>query len=106
VFYTLLMFACIRLQHSDMNAGAKLAALNKFRGANTPIGRPPITRVLVTCDVQVKPPEVQQVPLVINYGTQPTPTTTQFLTVHCIDLPKAVEEYAHRSANHKTSCGI
>lgn len=51
-----------------MNAGAKLAALNKFRGTNAPIGRPPITRVLVTCDVQVKPPEVQQVPLVINYG--------------------------------------
>lgn len=56
------------LQHSDMNAGAKLAALNKFRGSNAPMGRPPITRVLVIYDVQVKTPEVHQVPLVINYG--------------------------------------
>lgn len=58
---------CVQ-QHSDMNAGAKLAALNKFRGSNAPIGRPPITRVLVVSDVPVKTPEVQQVPLVINYG--------------------------------------
>ncbi|KAF9507358.1 hypothetical protein BS47DRAFT_318222 [Hydnum rufescens UP504] len=67
--------------HGDMNAGTKLAALNKFRGSNNPIGRPPITRVLVVYDVQVKAPDVHQVPLVINY-----------------DLPKAVEEYAHRVA--------
>ena len=51
-----------------MNAGTKLAALNKFRGASNPIGRPPITKVLVTYDVQVKAPDVFQVPLVINYG--------------------------------------
>lgn len=51
-----------------MNAGTKLAALNKFRGSNAPIGRPLITRVLVVYDVQVKAPDVFQVPLVINYG--------------------------------------
>ncbi|KAJ3002629.1 hypothetical protein NUW54_g5748 [Trametes sanguinea] len=62
-----------------MNAGAKLAALNKFRGS--PSMRAPQTRVLVVYDVQVKTPDVSQVPLVINY-----------------DLPKAVEEYAHRVA--------
>ncbi|OJT10499.1 ATP-dependent RNA helicase FAL1 [Trametes pubescens] len=66
--------------HGDMNAGVKLAALNKFRPAPG-IGRPPATKVLVVYDVQVKAPEVQQVPLVINY-----------------DLPKAVEEYAQRVA--------
>ncbi len=66
------------MQHGDMNAGVKLAALNKFRPAPG-IGRPPATKVLVVYDVQVKAPEVQQVPLVINY-----------------DLPKAVEEYAQR----------
>lgn len=63
-----------------MNAGAKLAALNKFRGANAPMGRPPITRVLVTYDVQVKPPEVQQVPLVINYGMKCTLQPRSFLS--------------------------
>ncbi|KAI0771918.1 hypothetical protein BD413DRAFT_475245 [Trametes elegans] len=66
--------------HGDMNAGAKLAALNKFRAAPG-IMRPTATKVLVVYDVQVKTPEVSQVPLVINY-----------------DLPKAVEEYAHRVA--------
>ncbi|KAI9001253.1 P-loop containing nucleoside triphosphate hydrolase protein [Trametes punicea] len=66
--------------HGDMNAGAKLAALNKFRAAPG-IMRPAPTKVLVVYDVQVKTPEVSQVPLVINY-----------------DLPKAVEEYAHRVA--------
>ncbi|KAH9894322.1 hypothetical protein C8Q73DRAFT_790873 [Cubamyces lactineus] len=66
--------------HGDMNAGTKLAALNKFRAAPG-IMRPTATKVLVVYDVQVKTPEVSQVPLVINY-----------------DLPKAVEEYAHRVA--------
>ncbi|KAH9943105.1 uncharacterized protein BXZ73DRAFT_87513 [Epithele typhae] len=66
--------------HGDMNAGAKLAALNKFR-ATPGIMRPTATKVLVVYDVQVKTPEVSQIPLVINY-----------------DLPKAVEEYAHRVA--------
>ena len=50
-----------------MNAGAKLAALNKFR--NTPgIMRQAPTKVLVVYDVQVKTPDVSQIPLVINYG--------------------------------------
>ncbi|KAJ7179191.1 hypothetical protein C8R46DRAFT_1159848 [Mycena filopes] len=67
--------------HGDMNAGTKLAALNKFRGTSSIIMRQPATKVLVVYDVQVKTPEVAHVPLIINY-----------------DLPKAVEEYAHRVA--------
>jgi translation initiation factor 4A len=59
----------IFLQHSDMNAGTKLAALNKFRGSqNMMMRQTPGTRVLVVYDVQVKAPDVFQVPLVINYG--------------------------------------
>jgi len=65
--------------HGDMNAGTKLAALNKFRNASSVIIRQPATKVLVVYDVQVKSPEVSHVPLIVNY-----------------DLPKAVEEYAHR----------
>lgn len=61
-----------------MTAGVKLAALNKFRAAPGVV-RPTATKVLVVYDVGVKAPDVQQVPLVINY-----------------DLPKAVEEYAQR----------
>ncbi|KAJ7781305.1 hypothetical protein B0H16DRAFT_615477 [Mycena metata] len=67
--------------HGDMNAGTKLAALNKFRGTSSMIMRQPTTKVLVVYDVQVKTPEVAHVPLILNY-----------------DLPKAVEEYAHRVA--------
>ncbi|KAF9500153.1 hypothetical protein BDN71DRAFT_1440718 [Pleurotus eryngii] len=67
--------------HGDMNAGTKLAALNKFRNSTSIIMRQPTTKVLVVYDVQVKAPEVSHVPLIINY-----------------DLPKAVEEYAHRVA--------
>ncbi|KAI0733003.1 hypothetical protein BC629DRAFT_1718160 [Irpex lacteus] len=67
--------------HSDMNAGTKLAALDKFRSPSTAIIRQSSAKVLVVYDVVVKAPDVQQVPLVINY-----------------DLPKAVEEYAHRVA--------
>ncbi|GJJ07344.1 hypothetical protein Clacol_001545 [Clathrus columnatus] len=68
--------------HGDMNAGTKLAALNKFRGSNSVmIKQQQPVKVLVVYDVQVKAPDVFQVPLVINY-----------------DLPKAVEEYAHRVA--------
>lgn len=66
--------------HGDMNAGAKLAALNKFRSSPSSIMRQSV-KVLVVNDVQVKIPEVSHVPLIINY-----------------DLPKAVEEYAHRVA--------
>ncbi|KAJ7228725.1 hypothetical protein GGX14DRAFT_614650 [Mycena pura] len=67
--------------HGDMNAGTKLAALNKFRGSSSMIMRQTTTKVLVVYDVQVKTPEVAHVPLIVNY-----------------DLPKAVEEYAHRVA--------
>ncbi|KAG5646627.1 hypothetical protein DXG03_002931 [Asterophora parasitica] len=66
--------------HGDMNSGTKLAALNKFRNPNSLIMRP-ATKVLVVYDVPVKTPDVSHVPFVINY-----------------DLPKAVEEYAHRVA--------
>lgn len=67
--------------HSDMNAGTKLAALNKFKSSASVMMREPVTKVLIVNDVQVKTPEVSHVPLIINY-----------------DLPKAVEEYAHRVA--------
>lgn len=50
-----------------MNAGTKVAALNKFRGGSAMI-RQPTTKILVVFDVQVKSPDVFQVPLVINYG--------------------------------------
>ena len=56
------------LQHGDMAPGAKLAALNKFRATNSLVMRQPVTKVLVVYDVQVKSPDVFQVPLVINYG--------------------------------------
>ncbi|KAL5508135.1 hypothetical protein ACEPAH_5753 [Sanghuangporus vaninii] len=79
--------------HSDMNAGAKLAALNKFRNSVGGMLRKPVTKVLVVYDVQVKAPDVFQVPLVINY-----------------DLPQAVEEYAHRVApaiaNNYSKAGV
>lgn len=67
--------------HGDMNAGTKLAALNKFKSSASVMMREPVTKVLIVNDVQVKTPEVSHVPLIINY-----------------DLPKAVEEYAHRVA--------
>ncbi|KAL1723346.1 P-loop containing nucleoside triphosphate hydrolase protein [Schizophyllum commune] len=67
--------------HGDMNAGTKLAALNKFRSTASVLMRPSNTKILVVYDVQVKTNEVSHVPLIINY-----------------DLPKAVEEYAHRVA--------
>lgn len=63
---------CIRLillKHSDMNASTKLAAINKFRGNSNNLIRQPTTKVLLVYDVVVKVPEIQQVPLVINYGT-------------------------------------
>ncbi|GJE84598.1 DEAD-box helicase domain-containing protein [Phanerochaete sordida] len=65
--------------NNDMNTGAKLGALNKFRNGTTGLMRQPATRVLVVYDVIIKAGDVPQVPLVVNY-----------------DLPKAVEEYAHR----------
>ncbi|KAK2466163.1 hypothetical protein APHAL10511_001805 [Amanita phalloides] len=66
--------------HGDMNAATKLAALNKFKNLN-PVLRQPPAKVLVVYDVPVKTPEVSHVSLIINY-----------------DLPKAVEDYAHRVA--------
>ena len=51
-----------------MSSSSKLTALNKFRSAGTSTMRPTPTKVLVVYDVQVKTPEVSQVPLVLNYG--------------------------------------
>ncbi|KAF9058116.1 P-loop containing nucleoside triphosphate hydrolase protein [Panaeolus papilionaceus] len=65
--------------HGDMNAVTKVAALNKFRTPSSSILRQASAKVLVIYDVQLKNNEVPHVPLVLNY-----------------DLPKAVEEYAHR----------
>ncbi|KAG7097027.1 hypothetical protein E1B28_004420 [Marasmius oreades] len=78
--------------HGDMSAATKLAALNKYRGSSSLIMRPPTTKVLVVYDVQIK--EISHIPLVVNY-----------------DLPKAVEEYAHRVApaiapNNYTRAGV
>lgn len=68
--------------HSEMNPGNKVAALSKFRGNNSMLGKQQTSsRVLVVCDVPVKSPDVFQIPLVINY-----------------DLPRVVEDYAHRVA--------
>ena len=55
-----------------MNAGTKLAALNKFKSSPSVIMKEPATKVLVVNDVQVKTPEVSHVPLIINYGEQLT----------------------------------
>ena len=81
-----------------MNAGTKLAALNKFRNANSVIMRQPTTKVLVIYDVQVKSPEVSHVPLIVNYGRPFRILILALYSIHCFwtDLPKAVEEYAHR----------
>ncbi|KAG8678529.1 hypothetical protein FRC09_019758, partial [Ceratobasidium sp. 395] len=88
--------------HGEMNAAAKLNALNKFRGSNAgPNGVPngqqtgggrQQMRVLVVYDVPVKAPDVFQVPLVINYDRD------YDVSGDVVDLPKAVEEYAHRVA--------
>jgi translation initiation factor 4A len=51
-----------------MNVNAKSTALNKFRNQNAIGGRPPVSKVLVVYDVQVKPPEVSHIPLIVNYG--------------------------------------
>ncbi|TFY81853.1 hypothetical protein EWM64_g2156 [Hericium alpestre] len=64
--------------HGDMNASAKLAALDKFRIQNTGLMRPLVTKILVVYDVQIDTLKIFHSPLVINY-----------------DLPKAVEEYVH-----------
>lgn len=86
------------LQHGDMNAGTKLAALNKFRSTTSGLMRQPAIKVLVVYDVQVKTPEVSQIPLIINYGMNNENASTHTADIFRIDLPKAVEEYAHRYA--------
>ncbi|KAF5393967.1 hypothetical protein D9757_000084 [Collybiopsis confluens] len=78
--------------HGDMSAATKLAALNKYRSPPSSLMRQQATKVLVVYDVQVK--EISHIPLIINY-----------------DLPKAVEEYAHRvapaiSPNNYTRAGV
>ena len=50
-----------------MNAGSRMAALNKFR-VSQGFARPLMAKVLVVYDVQLKGPEVTHIPLVINYG--------------------------------------
>jgi translation initiation factor 4A len=62
-----------------MNAGTKLAALNKFRAPGPTIVPRPSIKVLVVYDVQVKTPDVPHVPLVINYGW----CLVNTLTVEC-----------------------
>ena len=81
-----------------MNAGTKLAALNKFRNSSSAIIRQPATKVLVVYDVQVKSPEVSHVPLIVNYGRLLLryDTGAKSKASSWTDLPKAVEEYAHR----------
>lgn len=64
-----------------MNAGTKLAALNKFRSSASVIMRQPATKVLVVYDVQVKTPEVSHIPLIINYGIFVYITTDHGLTI-------------------------
>lgn len=90
----------LSLQHGEMNAGTKLAALNKFRGSASVMMRQPVTKVLVVNDVQVKIPEISHVPLIINYGKSSCrpffPLCAKY--IYIADLPKAVEEYAHRYA--------
>lgn len=79
-----------------MNAGTKLAALNKFRNPSTGLMRQSSSKVLVVYDVIVKPPDVPQVPLVINYGEYSSVCIVNLSAESSTDLPKAVEEYAHR----------
>lgn len=79
-----------------MGSSNKLAALNKFRSVGTNALRPTSIKVLVVYDVQVKTPEVSQVPLVVNYGEGPVLLRIRGQLTRPLDLPKAVEEYAHR----------
>jgi translation initiation factor 4A len=87
-----------------MNAATKLSALNRFRSAAAGLVRQLTTKILVVYDVQIKNPEVSHVPLVINYGefyTRNAVRSKIILTWFAfLDLPKAVEEYAHRYGVH------
>jgi translation initiation factor 4A len=84
-----------------MNAATKLSTLNRFRSQATGLGRQLTTKVLVVYDVQVKNPEVPHVPIIINYGKftlriLPYSHPNYADAIARSDLPKAVEEYAHR----------
>ncbi|SRR6266404_1804316 len=80
-----------------MNTTTRLASLNRFRNTPTGLLRQSATKVLVVYDVQVKNPEVPHVPLIINYGKFSWDGLPhKMLTTVRSDLPKAVEEYAHR----------
>lgn len=79
-----------------MSNGAKLAALNKFKNPTPGMMRQLPARLLVVYDVVVKTPDVPQVPLIINYGTPSYLSTYPLYSSLATDLPKAVEEYAHR----------
>jgi hypothetical protein len=70
----------MNVQHGDMNAGTKLAALNKFRNSTSILMRQSVTKVLVVYDVQVKTPEVAHIPLIINYGKSTNDTYGPILT--------------------------
>lgn len=71
-----------------MATGNRMAALNKFRGGGSTV-RGGATRVLVVYDVQVKAPDVFQIPLVINYGELPLALSSQFrLTIMYCRLAK------------------
>lgn len=80
-----------------MNAATKLSALNRFRSPAAGLVRQLTTKILVVYDVQVKNPEVPHVPLIINYGEFTKSGSSNYAdTITRLDLPKAVEEYAHR----------
>lgn len=88
----------VSLQHADMSPATKMAALNKFRGGNNSglMKQQSSSRVLVAFDVQVKSPDVFQVPLIINYGSY-SPICSFYVQANKLsDLPKQVEDYAHR----------
>ena len=88
-----------------MNNPARLGALNKFKSPAPGILRQTPTRVLVIYDVVVKVPEVPHVPLIVNYGKD-LPLILFGWIIDCVcscettDLPKAVEEYAHRFVSY------
>lgn len=58
--------------------------------------RQPTTKILVVFDVQVKSPDVFQVPLVINYGRCSFFFQLLPSLILSPDLPKIVEDYANR----------
>ncbi|KIY73722.1 P-loop containing nucleoside triphosphate hydrolase protein [Cylindrobasidium torrendii FP15055 ss-10] len=65
--------------HGEMSSATKLSAMSKFKSNPSAVMRQSSTKVLVVYDVHTQ--ELNHLPLIINY-----------------DLPKAVEEYTHRTA--------